>query len=76
MSKDFRSSEAFQALREKAEAMVRNGEVQLSEDTRHLLQGYGMLSMKERVEICSGKFQAESSPGEGALLFASIPKGG
>lgn len=38
------------------------------------LQGYGMLSMKERVEICNGLFQVQSEPGTGTLLSASIPK--
>jgi len=38
------------------------------------LKGYGMHSMKERVEICEGTFQVQSEPGKGTLLFASIPK--
>ena len=38
------------------------------------LKGYGMHSMKERVEICKGTFQVQSEPGKGTLLFASIPR--
>ena len=32
-------------------------------DTQQSLQGYGLLSMKERVEICKGTFQVKSAPG-------------
>lgn len=38
------------------------------------LQGYGMHSMKERVEICKGTFEVTSAPGKGTVLSASIPK--
>jgi PAS domain S-box-containing protein len=38
------------------------------------LQGYGLLSMKERVEICKGNFTVASSSGAGTRLTASIPK--
>jgi len=37
------------------------------------LQGYGMLGMKERVEICSGEFQVRAEQGKGTVLVASIP---
>jgi PAS domain S-box-containing protein len=43
-------------------------------DTGRPFQGYGMLGMKERVEICKGAFTVESSPGAGTSLLASIPK--
>ncbi|HHP7235282.1 MAG TPA: sensor histidine kinase, partial [Desulfobacterales bacterium] len=43
-------------------------------DTGRPLQGYGLLSMKERVEICKGNFTVSSSPGAGTRLAASIPK--
>ena len=43
-------------------------------DTPHPLQGYGMISMKERVEICKGRFEVKSEPGRGSLISASIPK--
>jgi len=43
-------------------------------DTGNPLQGYGLLGMKERVEICRGTFKVESTPGKGTRLFASIPK--
>lgn len=35
--------------------------------------GYGLLSIKERVELLSGKLEVISSPGKGAKIFASIP---
>lgn len=35
--------------------------------------GYGLHSMKERVEICKGKFKIESAPGKGTIVTASIP---
>ncbi|MFZ0613516.1 MAG: PAS domain S-box protein [Desulfobacterales bacterium] len=38
------------------------------------LQGYGMHSMKERVEICKGTFEVTSAPGKGTVLSASLPK--
>ncbi|MFZ0134471.1 MAG: PAS domain S-box protein [Desulfobacterales bacterium] len=38
------------------------------------LQGYGMHSMKERVEICKGTLEVISAPGMGTALTASIPK--
>lgn len=38
------------------------------------LQGYGVRSMKERVEICKGTFQVDSEPGKGTVLSVSIPK--
>ena len=43
-------------------------------DTERPFQGYGMCSMKERVEICKGIFQVESEPGKGTSLSVSIPK--
>jgi len=45
-------------------------------DLNQTLQGYGMHSMKERIEICRGTFQVNSAPGKGTLLLASIPKAG
>jgi PAS domain S-box-containing protein len=43
-------------------------------DTDQPLMGYGIHSMKERIEICNGTFQLESAPGKGTLISASIPK--
>ncbi len=43
-------------------------------DAYQPLQGYGMHSMKERVEICKGTFKVVSTPGKGTVLTASIPK--
>ena len=43
-------------------------------DTDHNLQGYGMRSMKERVELCKGTFQVDSEPGQGTTISVSIPK--
>ncbi|MFZ1199661.1 MAG: PAS domain S-box protein [Desulfobacterales bacterium] len=43
-------------------------------DTYQPLQGYGMYSMKERIEICKGTFEVTSAPGKGTLLTSSIPK--
>lgn len=40
------------------------------------LQGYGMLSMKERVEICNGMLQVQSGTGGGTSLTVRIPKPG
>lgn len=33
----------------------------------------GIFGMQERVELCSGQFSLESSPGSGALISVSIP---
>lgn len=35
--------------------------------------GYGLLSMKERVELLNGKLEVISTPGKGTKVFASIP---
>jgi len=35
--------------------------------------GYGLLSMKERVELLNGKLDILSTPGKGTKVFASIP---
>ena len=43
-------------------------------DAGQPLRGYGLLNMKERVEICRGNFELKSSPGKGTRLFASIPR--
>jgi PAS domain S-box-containing protein len=40
---------------------------------RQALGGYGLHSMKERVEICKGNFKIESVIGEGTTIKASIP---
>ncbi len=37
------------------------------------LGGYGLHSMKERVEICKGVFRVQSKPGKGTLVYLSIP---
>ena len=37
------------------------------------LTGYGIHSMRERVEICKGKFEIHSEPGKGTAIDASIP---
>lgn len=34
--------------------------------------GYGLLSMRERVELLNGKFEVKASPGKGTKIFASI----
>ncbi|KJS30331.1 MAG: hypothetical protein VR64_16655 [Desulfatitalea sp. BRH_c12] len=39
----------------------------------NILGGYGLHSMKERVEICNGEFRIESVPGKGTTILASIP---
>jgi len=36
-------------------------------------QGYGLHSMKERVEICKGSFQIRSKPGSGTAIHVFIP---
>lgn len=35
--------------------------------------GYGLLSMKERVELLSGKFDLTTNPSKGTRIFVSIP---
>jgi signal transduction histidine kinase len=37
------------------------------------LTGYGIHSMRERVEICKGKFEILSEPGQGTRIIISIP---
>jgi two-component system sensor histidine kinase DegS len=39
----------------------------------NIIGGYGLYSMKERVEICNGEFRIESVPGKGTTIPASIP---
>jgi PAS domain S-box-containing protein len=39
----------------------------------NIMDGYGLHSMTERVEICKGEFHIESAPAKGATLVASIP---
>jgi PAS domain S-box-containing protein len=39
------------------------------------LSGYGIRSMRERVEICRGDFDITSTPGRGTRLQASFPLG-
>jgi PAS domain S-box-containing protein len=48
-------------------------DVQKTLENNQALQGFGMLGMKERVEICKGSFQVQSEPGKGTILSASIP---
>lgn len=36
-------------------------------------QGFGMRSMKDRIELCEGTFQVQSMLGKGARLTATIP---
>jgi PAS domain S-box-containing protein len=37
------------------------------------LMGYGIHSIRERVEICGGEFQIRSEPGKGTVIDISIP---
>lgn len=41
--------------------------------SRDLDGGYGLLSMKERVELLNGKLEVSSIPGKGTKIYASIP---
>ncbi|MDF2522166.1 MAG: histidine kinase [Clostridia bacterium] len=41
--------------------------------SRDLDGGYGLLSMKERVELLNGKLEVTSTPGKGTRVYASIP---
>lgn len=41
--------------------------------TQDIDGGYGLLSMKERVDLLNGKLDVQSSPGKGTKIFASIP---
>ena len=43
-------------------------------DTDRSLQGYGMRSMKERVEMCKGAFQIKSEQRKGTRVSVWIPK--
>ena len=40
---------------------------------RDPLGGYGIKSMRERVEICGGEFSIESKPGKGTIVRARFP---
>lgn len=35
--------------------------------------GYGLLSMKERVELLNGRFDLNTTPGKGTKIFVSVP---
>ncbi|OQX16316.1 MAG: hypothetical protein BWK76_11780 [Desulfobulbaceae bacterium A2] len=48
-------------------------EVDFSDESR---QGFGLASMRERVELSAGTFRIESSPGHGTCLSALWPKNG
>jgi PAS domain S-box-containing protein len=37
------------------------------------LSGYGLHSMKDRVELCKGRFHIQASPGNGTCIQVSIP---
>ncbi len=37
------------------------------------LRGYGIHSMKDRVELCKGRFHIQASPGNGTCIEVSIP---
>jgi PAS domain S-box-containing protein len=37
------------------------------------LAGYGIYSMRERIEICKGNFEIRSAPGRGTAIHVSIP---
>jgi PAS domain S-box-containing protein len=39
------------------------------------LNGFGISSMRERVEICDGRFDIQTGPGEGTRIKASLPVG-
>ena len=39
------------------------------------LSGFGISSMRERVEICDGRFDIQTGPGEGTRIKASLPVG-
>jgi signal transduction histidine kinase len=38
-------------------------------------EGYGLQSMRERVEGLDGRLQVESAPGDGTKIVAKIPLG-
>jgi PAS domain S-box-containing protein len=46
---------------------------QFYESRELLLEGYGLQSMKERIEICNGKFHIDSAPGKGTTINAAVP---
>nr|WP_231292636.1 hypothetical protein [Thermoanaerobacterium thermosaccharolyticum] len=37
---------------------------------------FGLLGMRERVQILNGQFEINSSPNEGTQIYISIPLGG
>lgn len=41
--------------------------------SKNIVGGYGLHSMRERVEICKGKFQIESAPGRGTTILVTLP---
>ncbi|MDF2839547.1 MAG: histidine kinase [Clostridia bacterium] len=41
--------------------------------TQDLDSGYGLLSMKERVDLLNGKLEISSAPGKGTKIYAIIP---
>jgi two-component system, NarL family, sensor histidine kinase DevS len=42
-------------------------------DARNASGGYGLLGMRERVELAGGKLEIQSTPGEGSSVLALVP---
>jgi len=36
-------------------------------------EGFGLIGMRERIRLAGGRYDVESSPGEGTTVHASIP---
>lgn len=45
-------------------------------DTNNISSGYGLMGMRERVQILNGKFEVSSTPNVGTQIYVSIPLGG
>jgi len=80
MTKEFRSSEAFQALREKAEALIRKGEIERSDKSgldlvrlSHELEVQRVELELQNEELRSANRQLEKSRNEYADLYQSAP---
>jgi hypothetical protein len=80
MNKEFRSSEAFQALREKAEALIRKGEIERSDQSEldlvrlsHELEVQRVELELQNEELRTANRQLEASRNEFADLYHFAP---
>ncbi|WP_410515264.1 sensor histidine kinase [Paenibacillus sp. BR2-3] len=55
-----------------------NGDIELivkdnGEGASRLIPGFGVESMKDRIESVGGKFEIVSSPSEGTIVYCQVP---